>query len=238
MTRWFVHPIAVFVLAIACLSGASAASAAEHDPDEVARFVEARASRTDFQQLEAFGHAALKRNDREGLNRVYHVTWTVLNQGDFEKAAAWNTRLRAAAVRLHDARYQRIAALNDLTIRYDNGDTTAAAEMHRIARTDPDWFVGAHAVRLAALDLMDGDRIGAGLQLLTEFETRIPPADPFASTARAGIWEVAGIGLMKLNDLGGAARAFYRFEVEFSNPAYPRPDFDSVYNLTRMVTCP
>ena len=229
------HPIAAFFLAIACLSGASAASAADHDPDQVARFVEARASRTNFQQLEVFGEAALKRNDREGLNRVYHVTWTGLNQGDFDKAAAWNARLRAAAVRLHDARYQRIADLNDLTIRYDNGDSTAAVEMHRIARTDADWFVGAHAVRLAALDLMDQDRIGAGLQLLTEFETRIPPSDPFAATARAGIWEVAGIGLMKLNDLGGAARAFYRFEVEFSNPAYPRPDFDSVYNLTRMA---
>ncbi len=235
LTRWFVHSFAALVVALAWLSGATAASAADHDPDEIVRFVEARASRTDFRQLDAFGQAAIARNDREGLNRIYHVTWTILNQGDFDKAAAWNARLRTAAIRLNDGRYQRIADLNDLTIRYDNGDSTAAAEMHRIARTDPDWFVGAHAVRLAALDLMDQDRIGAGLQLLTEFETRIPPADPFAATARAGIWEVAGIGLMKLNDLGGAARAFHRFEIEFSNPAYPRPDFDSVYNLTRMA---
>ncbi len=235
MTIRLAHRLVAFVLVIACLCGAGVACAQGHTPDEVASFVEKRASQTDFQQLETFGQAALRRNDREGLNQLYHVTWTILNQGDFDKARAWNARLRSAAVRLHDVRYQRIADLNDLTIRYDDGDAEAAAEMHRIAQGESDWFVGAHAVRLAALALMDEDRIGAGLQLLTEFETRIPPADPFAGTARAGIWEVAGIGLMKLNDLEGAARAFYRFEVEFSNPTYPRPDFDSVYNLTRMA---
>jgi signal transduction histidine kinase/CheY-like chemotaxis protein len=224
------------ILALGCAATAQAGGQqAVRDPDAVTRFVESRAASTDFSRLEAFGEDARARHDREGLNRLYHVTWTILNQGDFEKATLWNTRLADAARRLGDVRYQRIAHLNALTIRYDEGDTSAAAEMRRIADTDADWFVGAHAVRLAALALMDEDRIGEGLRLLTEFESRIPSDAPYVATARAGIWEVAGVGLMKLNDLGGAAAAFHRFEVEFSNPAYPRPDFDSIYNLTRMA---
>ena len=224
------------VTAFACGAPALAGGQqAVRDPEAVTRFVESRAATTDFGKLETFGIQALSRHDREGLNRLYHVTWTTLNQGDFDKAATWNSRLAEAARRQHDERYQKIAHLNALTIRYDNGETAAAAEMRRIADTDPDWFVGAHAVRLAALALMDEDRIGEGLRLLTEFEARIPADAPYTSTARAGIWEVAGVGLMKLNDLGGAAAAFHRFEVEFSNPAYPRPDFDSIYNLTRMA---
>ena len=233
--RLCVAALAGIVVAIGATQTALAAAPAVRDPDVVSRFVEQRAASTDFTRLEAFGEAARLRRDREGLNRLYHVAWTFLNQGDFDKAAIWNTRLAEAARRIGDHRYQRIAHLNVLTIRYDSGDTSAAREMSRIAERDPDWFVAAHAVRLAALALMDEDRIGAGLQLLTEFEARIPADAPYAATARAGIWEVAGVGLMKLNDLGGATAAFHRFEVEFSNPAYPRPDFDSLYNLTRMA---
>ncbi|KAK0350467.1 hypothetical protein LTR94_028917, partial [Friedmanniomyces endolithicus] len=38
-----------------------------------------------------------------------------------------------------------------------------------------------------------------------------------------------------LSDVAGAADAFRRFEIDDSNPAYPRPDFDSLYNLARMA---
>ncbi|MGA0545576.1 ATP-binding protein [Brevundimonas sp. VNH65] len=230
-----VAAVGAALLTLVAAPATMAAGPAVRDPDALTRFVEQRAASTDFAKLELFGEQARNRADREGLNRLYHVTWTLLNQGDFEKAALWNNRLDAAARRLGDLRYQKIAHLNVLTIRYDTGDTSAAVEMRRMSDTDPDWFVGAHAVRLAALALMDEDEIGEGLRLLTEFEARIPADAPYAATARAGIWEVAGVGLMKLNDLGGAAAAFHRFEVEFSNPAYPRPDFDSIYNLTRMA---
>ena len=89
--------------------------------------------------------AALERRDREGLNRLYHVTWTILNQGEFERAAVWNRRLAEAARRQNDARYVDIARLNDLTARYDQGDLGVAAEMHRMAREGRDWFVRARA---------------------------------------------------------------------------------------------
>ncbi len=206
----------------------------EEQADSLARFVERRAASTSFAALDTFGHAAMQRDDREGLNRLYHVTWTILNQGEFARATVWNRRLKQAARRQNDARYIDIARLNDLTIRYDQGDAAVTAEMREVSSTGRDWFVRAHAARLTALWLMDQGRVGDGLELLALAQADIPDNDPFAATAQAGIWEVVGMGLKDLNDVVGAAAAFQKFEVEYSNPSYPRPDFDSLYNLTRM----
>lgn len=226
--------VAVLLFVLAIPGAAQATQQSRESRIELARRVEQRAAATSFPALEAFGEAALSRSDREGLNRLYHVMWITLNQGDFERAEVWNNRLAAAALARRDTRYQMIARLNALTIRYDSGDTAASVEMAEIARTTPDWFVKAHAMRISALALMDQDRIGDGLRLLTEADAIVPDDAPYADTARAGLWEVTGIGLMKLHDIEGATTAFRRFEIDFSNPAYPRPDFDALYNLTRL----
>ena len=230
---------AAFVAAIILIvTGASPARAETpyRTAMELAEAVEARAGTTSFADLNAFGREAMTRNDREGLNRLYHVAWISLNQGEFEQARLWNGRLAEAARRLGDDRYIAIAGLNALTIRYDEGDTTAAAEMARIADTTDDWFVQAHAVRIHALALMDQDRIGEGLERLAEMDSRIPDDVPYSRTAHAGLWEMVGIGLMKLNDVAGATAAFGRYEIDYNTPEYPRPDFDSLYNLARLST--
>ncbi|WP_374575733.1 ATP-binding protein [Phenylobacterium sp.] len=213
---------------------AAGAPSLARTPAELAQAVEKRAAASSFSQLQTFGRQAMDRHDREGLNRLYHVAWIMLNQGEFDQARLWNGRLAAAAKAQRDARYQEIARLDDLTIRYDEGDTSVADEMARTARTATDWFVKAHAARLTALALMDEDRIGEGLKLLTDADAEVPDDAPYAATARAGLWEVAGIGLMKLNDIDGATTALGRFEIDYANPAYPRPDFDAIYNLTRL----
>ncbi len=235
------------LLAVICLLCAGLvsdpASAAAPEPvaapiaeaDTLARFVERRAAATSFAELEAFGERAATRDDREGLNRLYHVTWTILNQGEFDRAAAWNARLTEAARAQKDDRYIDIAALNVLTIRYDQGDVGAASEMASYAANGRDWFVRAHAARLTALNLVDQGRIGEGLKLLADAQANIPERDPFAATARAGIWEVVGMALKDIDDVQGATEAFRKFEIDHSNPAYPRPDFDSLYNLTKMA---
>ncbi len=229
----------VLLLGLAALSvvasPATAKDIVHRDPMTLAAAVERRAGATSFAQLEAFGVAALRTPGREGLNQLYHVVWINLNQGDFETATMWNVRLASAAELRNDQRYIRIAHLNALTIRYDQGETAAAEEMSRIAETETDWFVRAHATRIYALALMDQSQIGEGLNLLNEAMTQIPENDPFANTARGGLWEMTGIGLMKLNDIRGATDAFGRFELDYSNPAYPRPDFDAVYNLSRLA---
>ena len=224
---------------LAILLGAEAASAEAstppRSPNALIAAVEKRASATNFQALDRFGEAAMTRNDREGLNRLYHVAWIYLNQGEFDHTRYWNGQLEAAARNQRDARYVAIAHLNDLAVRYDSGEAAAAEEMQRIAATSGDWFVRVHATRLYALSLMDNDRIGDGLKMLAEIDGIIPEKDPYAATAHAGVWEVAGIGLMKLNDFEGSATAFGKFEIDFANPAYPRPDFDSLYNLARLA---
>jgi signal transduction histidine kinase/ActR/RegA family two-component response regulator len=237
--------VVVALLAAAAVSGGAPAvrsqpvpAKAADVPDDalrLARFVEARAGSTDFAALDRFGEAAMRRSDREGLNRLYHVTWTILNQGDFEKAALWNRRLAQATDRQNDARYRDIARLNALAIRYDQGDPGVTGEMRRMAETGPDWFVSTHAARLTALALIDDGKVGEGLELLARAEANIPENDPFAATAHAGVWEVTGMGLKQLNDVTGAADAFRKFEIDYSNPAYPRPDFDSLYNLAMMA---
>jgi len=225
----------VFALFGGAMPAKAQPAGARDDGTQLADFVERRAASTTFAALEAFGRDAMARTDREGLNRLYHVTWTILNQGEFERAQVWNARLAAAARRQGDERYIDIAHLNALTIRYDQGDAAVAKEMTRMAASGRDWFVRAHAARLTALWLIDQARVGEGLHLLTRAEADIPADDPFANTARAGIWEVAGMGLKDLNDVQGAADAFRKFEIDYSNPAYPRPDFDSLYNLTMMA---
>ena len=226
--------VAVLLIALAIPGGAMASAQSVESRVELARRVEQQAGSSSFPALEAFGDAALEQPGREGLNRLYHVTWITLNQGDFERAEVWNNRLAAAALARKDERYQSIARLNALRIRYDNGDLTASAETDRIADTAADWFVKAHAMRLSALELMDSGRIGDALRLLSAADQVIPDDDAYAVTARAGLWEVTGLGLMRLNDIEGATAAFRRFEIELSNPAYPRPDFDALYNLARL----
>tara|TARA_R110002167_G_scaffold1086_4_gene4673 strand:- start:634 stop:3129 length:2496 start_codon:yes stop_codon:yes gene_type:complete len=234
--------LAVISLLSAGLVGCPAWALAQQPPAEpvaeaeaLARFVEHRASSTSFADLESFGERASARNDREGLNRLYHVTWTLLNQGEFERASAWNRRLAEAARARRDERYVDIATLNALAIRYDKGEVSVAPEMADYVITGRDWFVRAHAARLAALSLIDQGRVGDGLQLLTRAQADIPDRAPFADTARAGIWEVVGMGLKDIDDVEGATDAFRKFEIDYSNPAYPRPDFDSLYNLTKMA---
>jgi len=229
-------PIKAAVLAIAILMSPGPAEAQAPAPrDDLLRAVEQRASQTSFAALEAFGEAAYKRHDREGLNRLYHVVWIIQNQGEFERAGFWNARLAEKARAQSDRRYIEIARLNDLTARYDQGDLSVDAEMARMTAVGSDWFVRAHAARLTAMALMDQDKVGEGLKLLSQAETEIQDEDPFAATAHSGLWEMTGMGLMKLNDVVGATIAFRRFELDYANPAYPRPDFDSLYNLTKMA---
>ena len=122
-------------------SGAEAATQSRESRVELARRVEERAAATSFPALEAFGEAAMTVPGREGLNRLYHVMWITLNQGDFERAEVWNNRLAAAALERRDQRYQMIARLNALSIRYDSGDMAASVEIDQIALTATDWFV-------------------------------------------------------------------------------------------------
>lgn len=237
--------LSTFFLVVCLLWASSAAAGDLPDPAletvfgrqafQLADYVEHRAHGVTFEDLEAFGDQAERRDDREGLNRLYHVTWTILSQGDYPRAARWNVRLRLAARQQRDQRYIQIADLNDLALRYDQGERGVLEEATRYLTQNNDWFVRVHAARLTALSLIDAGRLGDGLKLLSDIQADIPSRDPFALTAQAGVWEIVGMGLKDIGDIQGAVQAFHRFEIEYANPEYPRPDFDSLYNLTRMA---
>ncbi|MDZ4376464.1 MAG: hybrid sensor histidine kinase/response regulator, partial [Phenylobacterium sp.] len=92
------RPVILLILAVVCSGVFARATAAEtpgvaRSPLDLAQAVERRAGATDFKALEVFGWEAMRRNDREGLQRLYHVAWIFLNQGEFETAKTWNDRL-------------------------------------------------------------------------------------------------------------------------------------------------
>ncbi len=49
--------------------------------------------------------------------------------------------------------------------------------------------------------------------------------------AESDVWGTIGVALIQLNDLEGAAQAFNKADFVWADKAYPRPDFDDVYNM-------
>ena len=205
------------------------------DPAQLALALEQRADKTSFADLERFGEAASKGVDRESLSRIQHVAWILLNQSEFDRFNRWNDILARNAQRQGDGRYVAMAHVNALKARYDSGDPSVEAEIGRLAQNEPDWFARIHAMGVESQILIDHDETGSALKLLSEAEALIPAGDAASNAAESTIWEDIGLSLMILDDLGGSAQAFQRADIEFADPAYPRPDFDGVYNMAHMA---
>jgi signal transduction histidine kinase/AmiR/NasT family two-component response regulator len=161
---------------------------------------------------------------------------TVLrSQSEFELAAKYNGALLRSARDQNDERYGVVADLNGLAIRYDQGDVSALPAIRGAAVHGHDWFDRLIAQTLAARALVDQKNIGSALKLLSETEATIPKGDQDANGAEAAVWDMIGLALMGLHDLDAAAGAFQRSQFEFADQAYPRPDFDAVYNFGHMA---
>ena len=204
-------------------------------PESVADQIEKSANQSSFAQLESFGRDALRRPGREGLERLYHVSWLFLNQSEFKRFDAWNTQLKARAMREGDERYLDVAAIDDLRSRFDLGDLAAGEAIKRRANLETDWFARAHAKSTAAYVMIIQEQIGEALRLLYEADSEVPKTQPESGMARAGIWESVGLALMSLHDLSGSAAAFGRQQFEFAPAGYPRPDFDGLYNMASLA---
>lgn len=199
--------------------------------DELAAAVEARAANSSFEELRAFGMAAFRRGKDDDLPRLHHVTWTFINQGEQQEARLWNERLKQVALATHSSRYQSIAKLNDLMMRYDNADEQAVEHTRAIMEGEIDWYVRAQATMMIVISLFNDGNIGEGLKLLALAQSQVPDRDPDRDRALSGLWEITAIGLMELHDVLGATIAFSRAELDYPIHGYPRPDFDTIYNL-------
>ena len=232
----FVFRFAGVVLAMSMFSVALAAPRSERDrapmtPAALASAIEERADRTSFADLERFGEAAARGEGRENLNRLQHVTLVMLNQSEFEKFEHFNAMLLRNARRQGDERFETIATINTLRSQFDRGDGSTQAEVERLARTEPDWFARVYAMSIAALMRANEKEDGKALELMSDAQSLVPEGDPYAGAAKAYIWETIGIALMDLYDLQGSAAAFDKADFQDTDPAYPRPDFDGVYNM-------
>ncbi|MHB8529999.1 MAG: hybrid sensor histidine kinase/response regulator [Caulobacteraceae bacterium] len=223
------------VLAMAAIffaSGAGVSAArALMSPAQLAAAIERRADTTSFTELERFGDRAANGDDRESLNRLEHVAQIFLNQSEFGRFDRWNGLLARNAAAAHDQRYLVVARMNVLKSRFDRGDLSVEGEIARAARDTPDWFARVYAMTTYSIILIDEDKTGEALKTLSDAQGHIPDDDPYAGAARAQVWETIGLALMDLYDLRGSAAAFDRADFQDTNPAYPRPDFDGVYDM-------
>ena len=236
-----IHPARALCALLFGLVGVALAPAVQAAPAmsplQLGVAIEQRADKTSFADLERFGDAAARRPTTESLRRLQYVALVFLNQSEFDKFKHWNDLLAQRATALGDQRYVTMARLNALKARYDSGDTTAAKDVDQIAATESDWFARVHAIVFQATFLTNDENSGDALKLLSQAEQLIPAHDDPAAMAAAesDIWETIGIALMKLKDLDGTAKAFQRAGFDLADPAYPRPDFDDVYNITHLA---
>jgi signal transduction histidine kinase/predicted negative regulator of RcsB-dependent stress response/ActR/RegA family two-component response regulator len=223
------------LVALALGWGNPALAGAPASPSQLADRIEARAAKTSFHDLEAFGDAAAAGSDSESLRRLQHVVTILRGQSEFDLAKSYNDKLIAVATRQHDRRYAAVGDLNALATRYDEG-ADGALEALRLARTrQTDWYARVVADVFWARVQIDKRDAGAALRLLSAAETKIPKGQPDTAAAESMVWEMIGLSLMSLNDLDASAAAFERSQFEFADPRYPRPDFDALYNLGRMA---
>jgi signal transduction histidine kinase/ActR/RegA family two-component response regulator len=204
-------------------------------PAGLAAVIEQRADRSSFASLEEFGRRALAMSGRERLARLQHVTAILLNQSEFESFATWNSRLHAYARADHDLRYQHIADVNDLNNRWASGDVKAESELRAQLAKETDWYARVFAEQSLALMVLQQKKAGEALKLLAEVKALIPKTDRDAKSAYALYWTGVGLALLDLYDLDGSAAALAKADIDFSNPAYPQPDFDDVYNMTYLA---
>ncbi len=222
--------------AIFLLAGAqSAAARALMTPAQLAAAIESRADKTSFTELQRFGARAAKGTDRESLNRLEHVSQVFLNQSEFDQFEKWNGLLAANAAKAHDERYLVVARMNELKSRYDRGDMSVEGEISRAAEDTPDWFAHVYAMVTRSIMLIQENKTGEALRMLSEAQALIPEHDRYADAARAQVWEVVGLGLMSLYDLDGSAAAFDRADFQDTDPSYPRPDFDGIYDMAHVA---
>lgn len=206
------------------------------DPISHARRVEARALKTSFVELEAFGQMARTRPDPEALSRLQHVTRIIINQGDFEGAERWNETLRLSAQKQKNARYLAVAQVNTMQIRHLRDHDVSVAEMEALAQAQTDWLPKVFAQTALARRLFDEGRIGDALRLMVGTISLIPDDQTTEASVAAAAWDVVAIAHVMVDDVPGHLKAIDRAETYMAASDYPRPDYESLYNLTQSLS--
>ena len=204
-------------------------------PSELGAALEKRALATNFADLDHFAQDAVHLRGRERLKRLFHATVVYENQSDAAAFARWNGELARLAKADADPRYMAIARINTLQHGFDNGEAGLEPQVAQIVRDTPDWFVKVHGLTIMAMMQVSEDKSGEGLRTLSEARALVPEGDGDARFALGEIASIRGNALVSVNDLTGSTAAYSLADFTYSEPGYPRPDFDSIYNLAQMA---
>lgn len=200
-----------------------------------ARRVEQRALGTSFEALQAFGEAALMRRDPEGLSRLQHVIRITISQGEYAKAAEWNQRLMRAAEDQRNTRYLAMANINTLRIRNLRDRSLSLAEIEATVQAQTDWLATVSAQTVLARRLVNEGRVGDALRQMVSALTLIPEAQATEASIASAAWEMMAILHVTVDDVHGYMKAVDRVEAYMAMSDYPRPDYESVYNLAQSL---
>lgn len=231
-------PKCVLIFCLTALLGSAVAPLAsadvpiENSPAKLGAIVERRAMKSTFASLESFAEQALRMSGHERLARLNHVATILMSQSEYAKFNHWNDQLEQVARQDGNARYIALVELNRLEARAQDGDLSVLELMRKVADTTKDWYVRLQAVSYIALNTDDA---GAAIKALSDIEPTVAPSDPDALSAYSKVWEATGLALKGVSDLESITEALSRSEYYSDQIGYPRPDFDSLYNLTKMV---
>ncbi len=200
-----------------------------------AQRVERRAMYTSFEDLEAFGRAAAERNDAEGLSRLQHVTWVLINQDDYVAAERWNAALHRSADRQKNTSYLAVSKANSLHIKYLRDDAVTLEEMQAFADAQTDWLAKAVAESVVARMLIDEQRIADAMRLLARVAPMIPADQAAVGSIGASVWTTVSLAHMMIDDVPGYLRAIDQAETYMAASTYPNPGYDSLYNLAQSL---
>lgn len=208
---------------------------AESEVLQYAKRVEQRAMATSFEALRTFGEAAWARHDAESLSRLQHVTRITISQGDYAAGERWNQRLTDVAKALRNTRYQAMAEMNRLRLRNLQDRTLSLAEIEAAVRAQSDWMPQVAAQIVLARRLLSEGRSGEALQQMFLAQSRIPEAQAAEASIASAVWEMMAALHLTVDDVHGTMKAVDRMEAYIAQSDYPRPDHESLYNLSRSL---
>lgn len=112
----------------------------------------------------------------------------------------------------------------------------AVKEIEALANSQTDWLPKAFAEAALARRMYDDGRIGDALRLLARTVQSIPKEQATEASVAAAVWDVAAIGHVMVDDIPGHLRAIEIAETYMAASNYPRPDYESVYNLAQSLS--
>lgn len=201
----------------------------------LAMAVRSRALASSFDALETFAEQARSRNDAEGLSRLQHVVTVMIQQREYERAAAWNNQLEISAKRQRQAHYVEASKINALVIRNYAGKRVSDQEVRAVLQRQTHWLPRVMAKQALARVLVDQQRPAEAIAVLASAIPAIPEGKEQVAGIGGAIWDTVSLVHGAVDDVPGFIVAVEHAERYKSASTYPQPDFEAIYNMVQSL---